>query len=729
MLKCSNILCRILTGQRYKILIHVILLCLMELIFLNHAALFAMRNIHSAEWDQSAYLKLALQIKHGISLTDGSRNPLYPLFLVPMARQAIGFFTDAKVLSLIIGGMGLLIIYGVAHRIVGGLGALSVTGLMAINSKYHHFAGFVDAEILLTPIFFVAWYMVCRTIKNVTHIIEEDFADASQIRQQGWLALMSGIVTSLVYLTKGTGLLLIMIFCATLLFLNGPRFIKNRLVWYFLGSFALLSLPLWMYNWHYYDSPLYNINTTHIMWLDDWDLRYLYSDDNLPTMMSYLQSHSAREIISRLIHGLLASPTQWMRSVWPALVASSSDPFVSAPITVLSMTLLGALLALGIWRRAYAHQWRARRGWLIYTLLGMGSFWFLFSWYRPVSDDARFIFPWVPVLYVAPCWLLKESLSNFKSEKLLGGGYAFLVIIASVVLATGEFPLSDIATMWKRDQVAGRESIDFMGTLIEKTEPGDFYLLGPTHRQAEWMAYDRTNLRIPVIRQDWYSFSTWLAEHNVEYALLDFSMWLRRETLLSRYWKIAEEGQLALIYETGPSGWALIKPTSYPCDPCLFRVDQQILVPPHSSDVRYGVYSHEIMQLEGYQISPEPSAADRPWRLDLYWRLLVPTTMPIHSFVHVLQQGEFVTQHDGTLVEGEFPGTSGSLANHDLQAGTIIVESHPMPALPEGRYHLHIGLYDFNTKIRLTATIQEEGDAHITDYPAVITMTVVSSED
>jgi hypothetical protein len=52
-----------------------------------------------------------------------------------------------------------------------------------------------------------------------------------------------------------------------------------------------------------------------------------------------------------------------------------------------------------------------------------------------------------------------------------------------------------------------------------------------------------------------------------------------------------------------------------------------------------------------------------------------------------------------------------------------------MPALPEGKYDLHIGLYDFDTQARLTATIKEDGDVHTTDYPEVLTMTVVPSKE
>ena len=60
---------------------------------------------------------------------------------------------------------------------------------------------------------------------------------------------------------------------------------------------------------------------------------------------------------------------------------------------------------------------------------------------------------------------------------------------------------------------------------------------------------------------------------------------------------------------------------------------------------------------------------------------------------------------------------------------TIIVESHPMPALPEGKYDLHIGLYDFDTQARLVAAVKEDGAVHTTDYPEVITMTVVPSKE
>lgn|GEM_PF-3268410 len=706
-----------LPKQTAKIIVIGLLLICIELIFFHHAGEIALRNIHSAEWDQAAYLKLSLQIAHRLSLTDGNRNPLYPLLLAPFAQQDIAFFSTAKIISLLIGGIGLLVIYGIAWQIVGPLGALIVTGLVASNPHYHYYAGFVDAEVLLTPLFFAAWYLTGKTIQSITQ---------NSAHPQLKLAFTAGLVVGLVYLTKGTGSLLTIAFIITLFLLNGPRCFKHKTLWLFIGSFALVSVPLWLFNWQHYGNPLYNINTTHILWLDDWSQRYLYSDSNLPTALDYLSKHDVSDIISRLRAGLLNTPHQWGQAVWPTFATAHQG------WSQLSFVLFGLLLFLGIASQTLSWRRTSRHSWFLYTLLASGSFWLLFGWYQPVSNDARFVFPWVAVLYVAPLWLFQEfrpALKNHDASltKLPLIGYAILAIILGGYLLSNNFALPNISTMWKRDQEASVEHIPFMEEIIKKTEPGAYYLLGPTHQQTEWIAYDRPNLRIPKTRQDWYSFSTWLAEHDVQYAVLDLSTWTRRKSLLSRYWKVVEDGKLALNYEAGPPGWSLLKPDAYPCATCLFSIDQHVLEPPQNLDLHYA----NTIQLFGYKITPTVPSVNAPWTLTLYWRLLTVTQKDIHSFVHLFAEEEFIAQHDGSLVAGPFPGTQGRLPEYDLQPGTIIVEPHPMPSLPSGDYTLYIGLYDFETQVRLTAVPFSMLGTTVetpTSYPQVLTITVPASD-
>jgi hypothetical protein len=134
--------------------------------------------------------------------------------------------------------------------------------------------------------------------------------------------------------------------------------------------------------------------------------------------------------------------------------------------------------------------------------------------------------------------------------------------------------------------------------------------------------------------------------------------------------------------------------------------------------------------LFGYQITPTVLQAETPWTLSLYWRFLTANQENLHSFVHIFNQGAFIAQHDGSMVEGPYPGIPGELSAYDLRAGTIVVEPHPMPALPTGVYTLHIGLYNWETKERLTATQPGDGqagnDVSPSSYPSVLTITVRS---
>ncbi len=677
----------------------IILLVLIELAFLTHVVPIAYENIRSADWDQAAYLKLGLQIAYRLALTDGSRPPLYTGMLSLFAQQKSAYFTTAKYLSLVIGGVGLLIIYGITRCFVSAPGALFITLLMAFNAEYQYAAAFVDVEVLFTPLFFLTWYCTGRAAQAIT----QDQGDALK-----W-GFIAGLMVGLLYQAKGTATLLALAFAFTVFVLQGPACLAQKTTWAFGGAFALVALPLWIYNAQNFGSPLYNINTTHYLWLDNWGQRFIYGEDSaLPTALTYLQTHTPGEIFTRLTRGLLNSPTQWHNAARPVGVFSSENPWA-----IWGSTVLGLLTLILVAQNA-RQAWHKRRSWFLYTLSALGLFWLSFAWYYAVSDAARFISPWVPVLYLALLWGVKNQLAapKLKGPILQSILVAVCVAILVFTLSANLHTLALLPAMPNHDRVAGEASLAFIQSVIARTKPGEAYILGPTHAQAEWMAFDRCDLRIPQVRQDWYSFNTWLVDRDVRTIILDQEMWKRRQPLLSQYWQMTEVGLTPQYPNHLPLGWSLVKPEAFPCNPCLFHFDARALEPAQKTDVQY----NNQVELLGYTLEMDTVPADTAWSLTLYWRLLSSVTKDTHAFVHILNdQGELVAQHDSAVVAGKFP-------NYDLQAGTIIPETHPLPPLQPGHYTVHIGLYDWATQARLQAI--QDGHSVPENSPKILGITV-----
>ena len=191
----------------------------------------AYQNSASSAGDQHNYLEIALWISHLDKLTDGNRHFLYPLFLVPFATRDIAFFTTAKFVSMIIGGLGLGTIFLVSRRLVGWAGAFLVTSLLAFNSEFRYAATFVDVEVLLTPLFFLAWYTSIKAL--------EMSGPAGRL----W-ATAAGLLTGLVYLAKGNGILFLPLFFFTLFLLAGFKDFRTWKPWIFVLGFVIVALPL-----------------------------------------------------------------------------------------------------------------------------------------------------------------------------------------------------------------------------------------------------------------------------------------------------------------------------------------------------------------------------------------------------------------------------------------------------------------------------------------------------
>jgi len=255
-------------------------------------------NANSSAYDQRSFLNLGLNIRAGKKLTDGNRHPLFPALLALFARREWAYFTEAKLLSLGLGTLSLLLIFWLVRCLWGSGVALGVILLLSINQAFAHESSHVLGEPLLVSLSFLAW---CLTVRGF-------------VRQQLWIA--AGAVAGLAYLTKATGQLLPIAFLPTVLWVYG-RGIRRawRGVAGYVAAYGLVAAPLWAYNLACYGHPFYNYSTTHVMWFDRWEDKY--AQGPLPTLGSYLRTHSLAEMLSRQWAGLGRVLSMWAEAALP----------------------------------------------------------------------------------------------------------------------------------------------------------------------------------------------------------------------------------------------------------------------------------------------------------------------------------------------------------------------------------------------------------------------------
>lgn len=94
-------------------------------------------NTTSSDGDESAYLALGLALPEAGVLSDGTRPPLYALLLSPWAEREWAYFTTAKLVTLVVGGLTVLATFLVGLRLFGWETALLAAFLLAMNKEFH----------------------------------------------------------------------------------------------------------------------------------------------------------------------------------------------------------------------------------------------------------------------------------------------------------------------------------------------------------------------------------------------------------------------------------------------------------------------------------------------------------------------------------------------------------------------------------------------------------------
>jgi hypothetical protein len=385
----------------------VALLLLIGLVALHRAG----RNDNPELLDQGAYLHVSLLIHEHRGLTDGNRHPLYPALLAPFASRDHAFFPSAKIVTLVLGLAGYAFVaWRVARRWGSGMAALV---LLACGSSFVWTASGLRCEVLLIPLVWAFW--------------ETGAAGFEAPRR--WI--VAGAAAGLCYLTKASGMLLVLAFGASWL-LGGQ--LRDRRRWnlaLFLIPLALVISPLAVWNARQYGEPFYNVNSKHVMWLDGWEQAGRVHTP-LPTLQSWFAEHGMRDAVARELSGFVRLPDLWLFVLFAAAVASMVASGRNRPEAVVSRTLKPVELSLAV------------------AVVGIHAV--LLAWYTPVVSSSRFVIPIQPIMWLvvlaAAAQRLPAALMRWigRARPALAVLLVFAVVLAPFVLDLHDPYRDDIAT-------------------------------------------------------------------------------------------------------------------------------------------------------------------------------------------------------------------------------------------------------------------------------------------
>jgi hypothetical protein len=653
-------------------------------------------NTNSADGDQGAYLQLGLDVREHGMLTDGKRNPLYPVLISIFAEREWRYFTWAKIMNLIVGLVTILALYAVGYRLFDKVTGILAAFLLSINMEFILHSTFALAEALLVLWVLLAWYAMVLALKR-----------PDQARY--WI--IAGVLAGLAYLTKGTGLLIAACFVLTATLLYKPQVWGRSTFWGFVGSFFIIALPLWIYNWLTFGSPIYNSAINNVMWMGTAEEKYIADPAELPTIWSYTQEHSLAEIWNRLGRGLLNMRFFFAKLLWPTR-SLAFDRFLLAGGLDVILALVAITLVVS-WRFLLPII-KKNREILLFTAVLFIVFYVLFGWYLAIAPfPIRFLLVLAPILILllsaGVVGLIRRAWASPKIPqvaKLAGSVIVFLFAlwVARWFTVTGlanaqaaqENPFvadtnfneyNEQSLLWVRSGHSDQDSVSV--------------LWGPSHnlpiwRHADFLHFFRTPLATETVGQ----LEAFLDSNNVTYVIADADMARRRPDLADDLGISIAEGE-RLEVKNFPNGWALgLAIPDMPCRWCVFR---RISADPPIVPTEY-VFGESI-RLIGYESQPDYVSPGGQLTVTLHWESLRSVTTDYTVFTQLLGPDlQLHGQMDQQPLSGHWP-TSRWLPGQKYVDKFVIDVSE---TAPQGEYVLLVGLYDLGTGQRMPISLHGE---------------------
>ncbi|HID62253.1 MAG TPA: hypothetical protein EYP49_05865 [Anaerolineae bacterium] len=655
-------------------------------------------NWRSTKSDQGQYLALGLAIREGTALTDGNRHPLYPALLALFAEREWAYFTKAKMLTLAIALLGLVAIYWMGHRMFGQDVALLTALLLSVGYEFRRHSWMVMCEVLFIILFFAAWYFTVKGFSkgrcSADHRslpLDLQSATSKNVVYRYWI--LAGVFAGLAQLTKGSGQLFAIAFLLSSLLLYGRRALTQKGVWTFIGCYLVVTSVLMAYNYREYGNPLYNFNTTHAMWLDDWEDSYVASPQELPTLTSYWQNHSPGDIVAREREG---SGEAWLVLILALIPAHSwymRDFLYSGTGLV---TLLVGAVGLGyLFRERLSLYWKGNRERIVFSLVLFILFWVLITWYACVTPEPRLLLPLGPIFYV----FLAEGLCGLGrwvgfrlagvEGRLIPTAYAaFYIGLALWVLSlSGEATQKNpSANPFELDRLRNAYRDGILAWLSEEAQNGGTVMYGPSHSLPTWKYNDLfTFFPIPN-RVTWAKLSTYMEGHAIKYALLDGETVSRRQSLFQGYFQALGEEKVDIL--ALPGHWELIFASEeIPCQYCIFRVNG--LGPDERWRVAVGCSFDQEVRLMGYSLQTDQVESGQV-DLALYWQVLRPPATRYDVLLKIINTSYKVWGQQSEPLPGPF------LPLEWVKPGQIIKDRREielLPATPPGSYSIEVHVY------------------------------------
>jgi 4-amino-4-deoxy-L-arabinose transferase-like glycosyltransferase len=673
-------------------------------------------NSNSMNGDQGAYLQLGLNLReHGV-LTDGTRNPLYPMLLATFAVRDWRYFTYAKFLSLAFGLFSILGIFCIGYRLFGLSTALLAAFLLSINMEFVLHSTFALAESLLALCVLAAWFVMICALRN----------PASALL---WAA--AGGLAGLAYLAKGTGQLVVGCFVLAALLIHGLRIAQHRAVWGFLVAYGLVALPLWVYNWKTFGSPTFNLAVTHQMWMDSWDENFVSDVSTLPTLWTFWQSHSWQEAWTRAWKGLADMRFFVAKMLWPTRSLGFDRFLLSGWSGVaLAVVIGGTLLA----RRSVGAFLDHHRQAVILTILMSIVFYMLFAWYIAIVPlPIRFMLPLLSL------WLL------FVSAGLVGIGRWILSarslptwsrmatslgVLALVLLVGRWFVVSGLASgqaLWQSpfdaDSAFNSDNEQPLLWVRSGHSSGSIGVLvgAGSSSLPLWRHSDRLRfVRLPMDVRTSDDLESFLKAEGVEYVIVDANMVERIDKAAEGLLGVREILGDRVVFDVLPANWALgFAYPDVPCKWCVFRrmADNP---PTHVTNFVLG----DAIRLAGFGIVADDFRPGGSLAATLYWESLKSVESDYTVFTQVLgPDWQLHGQLDRQPIYGQWPTSRWQPGQKFVDKFVIEVSE----GAPSGEYAMLVGLYDLGSGQRMPVMVG--GDRVPDDAIVVYRLSIGEGQD
>jgi hypothetical protein len=436
-----------------------------------------------------------------------SQHPLYLLALAPFASRDLSFFPKAQLVSLAIGLLVLVALVLIGRALFGHYVALLAAVLLAWNVPFIERSSVVACETLLMLCVLLAWYFMVKGLDQ----------------RRYWL--LAGVAGGLAYMTKATGIFMIPIFAVSAVILFRRKVIHDSYFWGFFLFFTITASPLIVRNLVVYDTPLFEGANSSVVWLDSYrelaEPKYellvnwpdhTYSGSNLPTMRSYLESHSLSAVVRRASAGVVGELGLLMKSMY-VLPLPRGQRY--AAVLTFILFLIGLI-----------HDRDKRR--VVFTALTLLGIFAPAAWYFQIIPDIRFLVPVIPLLCLycgVGCVVVVRYLETQMQKLLLRPPLlqatpyivAICLIALSAYLAAQQLGRPVLHSVTLAD-----DQDELFSWLRNNVTEADIVLMGPTSRYWGYLWYANFKGRLlptpasaTAAQENFESFNAYLKQRHV----------------------------------------------------------------------------------------------------------------------------------------------------------------------------------------------------------------------